>query len=77
MRKLKQRKVQLQDELYDLHFCEPSPEMYRQRRSEIEYELACIEEAIELEEKFEPMRVGLMIFAAIAAVTVLYAILLM
>jgi hypothetical protein len=51
--------------------------MYRQRRSEIEYELACIEEAIELEEKFEPMRVGLMIFAAIAAVTVLYAILLM
>ena len=77
MRKLKQRKVQLQDELYDLHFCEPSPEMYRQRRSEIEYELACIEEAIELEEKFEPMRVGLIIFAAIAAVTVLYAILLM
>lgn len=48
MRKLKQRKVQLQDELYDLHFCEPSPEMYRQRRSEIEYEIACIEEAIEI-----------------------------
>jgi hypothetical protein len=77
MRKLKQRKVQLQDELYDLHFCEPSPEMYRQRRSEIEYEIACIEEAIELEEKFKPMRVGLIIFAAIAAITVLYAIMLM
>jgi hypothetical protein len=51
--------------------------MYRQRRSEIEYEIACIEEAIELEKKFEPMRVGLIIFAAIAVITVLYAIMLM
>ena len=77
MRKLKQRRIQLQDELYDLHFCEPSPEMYKQRRSEIEYELACIEEAIELEKKFEPMRLGLMIFTAIAVITVLCVILAM
>lgn len=76
MRKLKQRRNQLQDELYDLHFCEPSPEMYKQRRSEIEYELACIEEAIELEKKFEPMRVGLIIFAAIAAIIAIYAMIL-
>lgn len=76
MRKLKQRRNQLQDELYELHFCEPSPEMYKQRRSEIEYELACIEEAIELEKKFEPMRVGLIIFTAIAGIIAIYAMIL-
>lgn len=71
MRKLKQRRNQLQDELYDLHFAEPSPEVYRQRRSEIEYELATIEEAMEFEEKLNPMRVGLIIFAVAGILAVL------
>jgi hypothetical protein len=71
MRKLKQRRNQLQDELYDLHFAEPSPEVYRQRRSEIEYELATIEEAMEFEEKLNPMRVGLIIFAVAGVLAVL------
>ena len=76
MRKLKQRRNQLQDELYYLHFSEPSAEIYTQRRSEIEYELACIEEQIEDEKKFEPMRIGLILFAAIAAIIAIYAMIL-
>ena len=71
MRKLKQKRNRLQDELYELHFAEPSPEVYRQRRSEIEYELACIEEAIEFEEKLNPMRAGLIVFAIAGALAIL------
>jgi hypothetical protein len=71
MRKLKQRRNQLQDELYELHFAEPSPEVYRQRRSEIEYELATVEEALEFEEKLNPMRIGIIVFAVTSALAVL------
>jgi hypothetical protein len=71
MRKLKQRRNQLQDELYELHFAEPSPEVYRQRRSEIEYELATVEEALEFEEKLNPMRIGIIVFALTSALAVL------
>ena len=71
MRKLKQRRNQLQDELYELHFAEPSLEVYRQRRSEIEYELATVEEALEFEEKLNPMRIGIIVFALTSALAVL------
>ena len=49
IRNLEKRKKVLQNELYDLHHGEPSPQIYMQKRSEIEYDIACIEEAIELE----------------------------
>lgn len=66
LRKLYQRKDQLQDELYMLHFAEPSPELYQHRRSEIEYEIACIEDQIDFEISMRPFRVTLMVFVVIA-----------
>jgi hypothetical protein len=53
---LEKRKDELQDELYMLHFAQPSPEVYMQRRNEIEYEIVCIEEAIELEKSMAPFK---------------------
>jgi len=47
LRKLLEEKDRLQDELYELHFVEHSPELYLQRRSDIEYKIACIEEQME------------------------------
>lgn len=56
VRKLKKRIDELQDELYELHFAEPSPEMYMQRRSEIEYKIACLEDTIDFEKKMAPFK---------------------
>jgi hypothetical protein len=51
LRTLIKRKENLQDELYNLHLAKPDSSTYMQKRSEIEYDIACIEEAIELEKK--------------------------
>jgi hypothetical protein len=53
---LEKRKDELFDELYMLHFAEPSPEVYMQRRSEIEYKIACLEDTIEFEKKMAPFK---------------------
>ena len=73
IKKLKERKQQLLDELYDLHHGEPSRKVYEQRRSEIEYEIACIEEAIELEEKMLPFKWTLYGFIVIAVGLLIWA----
>lgn len=73
IKKLKERKQQLLDELYDLHHGEPSRKVYEQRRSEIEYEIACIEEAIELEEKMAPFKWTLYGFIVIAVGLLIWA----
>ena len=39
-----------------LHFAEPSPEVYMQRRSEIEYKIACLEDTLEFEKKMAPFK---------------------
>ena len=56
IKKLKQRKENLQNELYELHFAKPTPEMYMQRRNEIEHEIVCIEEAIDIEKNMLPLK---------------------
>ena len=56
VRKLKKRILELQEELYDLHYAEPNPEMYIQRRSEIEYKIACLEDTIDFEKKMTPFK---------------------
>ena len=73
IKKLKERKQQLLDELYDLHHGEPSRKVYEQRRSEIEYEIACIEEAIELETKMLPFKWTLYGFIVIAVGLLIWA----
>ena len=76
MRKLYQEKDRLQDELYYLHFAEPTPELYMQRRHELEYQIACVEEQIEFELKMRPFRVTLMIFVAIVIIGLVIRIIL-
>lgn len=73
IKKLKLKKQNLLDELYDLHHGEPSRKVYQQKRSEIEYEIACIEEAIEIEEKMTPFKYMLYGFIVIAIGLLIWA----
>jgi hypothetical protein len=73
IKKLKQRKEVMLDELYMLHFAEPSPELYMQRRNDIEHEIACIEEAIELEKAMLPMKWMLYGFIVVACAMLVWA----
>lgn len=73
IKKLEQKIDRLQNELYELHFAEPSPEMYMQRRSEIEYQIACLEEAIELEKVMNPLKWMLYVFVIVALSMLLWA----
>lgn len=66
IKRLESKKEELLDELYMLHFAEPSPEVYKQRRSELEYHIACIEEAIENEKALAPLRWMLYGFIVVA-----------
>jgi hypothetical protein len=70
MRRRYQKLAELQDELYMLHFAEPSQEVYKQKRSEIEYKIACLEERIEFEQKMKPFRITLIAFVIIVIVMV-------
>jgi len=73
IKKLKERKKVLLEDLYDLYHGEPSRKVYQQKRSEIEYEIACIEEAIEIEEKMAPFKWMLYGFIVIAIGMLIWA----
>ena len=70
MKKLKQKLEALQNELYDLHFTAASSEVYKQRRAELEFQIATLEDAIELEKKIVPFRVTFGV-ACVAIVVIL------
>jgi hypothetical protein len=72
MRKLKKELEDLKDEMYMLHFSEPSPKLYTEKRSEIEYKIACLEERIEMEQKLNPFRMMLFGFIIIACGILLF-----
>jgi len=73
IKNLKKRKENLQHELYELHFAKPTPEMYMQRRNEIELEIFCIEEAIQFEKTMAPFKWTLYGFIVIAFGMLLWA----
>ncbi len=73
IKQLKKKREQLYDELYDLHYAEPNQQMYLQRRHEIEYQIACIDEALEFEEKMAPFRWMLYGFIVIACALLVWA----
>jgi len=73
IKKLEKRKEELLDELYMLHFAEPSPELYMQKRNEIEHEIVCIEDEIDLEKKMLPMKWMLYGFILIAIGMLIWA----
>ena len=72
MRKLKEELDDLKYELYDLHHIEPNPTMYVQKRDELEYKIACLEERIEMEQKLNPFRIMLFGFIIIACGIVIW-----
>jgi hypothetical protein len=72
MRKLKEELDNLKYELYDLHHIEPNPTMYVQKRDELEYKIACLEERIEMEQKLNPFRIMLFGFIIIACGMVIW-----
>jgi hypothetical protein len=72
MKKLQRKLEALQDELYDLHFI-ASSEVYQQRRSDIEFQIVLIEEAIELEKKMLPFKISFGVACAgIVAILIVY-----
>lgn len=73
IRKLEKRKKELFDELYDLHFAEPSTKVYQQKRSEIEYQIASIEDDIDFEKKMLPFKYMLYAFIVIAIGLLMWA----
>ncbi len=73
IKRLEEKKEQLQDELYMLHFAEPSPELYMQKRSDLEYKIASIEDTIEFEKRMAPMRYMLYGFIGVAIGMLIWA----
>jgi hypothetical protein len=72
MKKLQRKLEALQDELYDLHFI-ASPEVYQQKRADIEFQIVLIEEAIELEKKMLPFKISFGVACAgIVAILIVY-----
>jgi hypothetical protein len=73
IKKLKQREKQLFEELYDLHHGEPSPDVYLMKRNEIEYQIVCVQEAIEIEQKMAPLKYMLYGFIVVACAMLVWA----
>jgi hypothetical protein len=73
MKKLQQKLEALQHELYELHFTATSSEVYKQRRADLEFQIAIVEDAIELEKKMVPFRVTFGVACvAIVAILIIY-----
>ena len=51
LKELEEERAKCQICLEELHIYEPSEEWYKMRREELEYQIACIEEAIEAEKE--------------------------
>lgn len=70
LKKLRERKDYLTDELCDLHHHNLFPHIYKEARLRLEYKIVTLEEAIEFEEKMLPFKKTLVIFIAIAILSV-------
>lgn len=51
LKELENKRDMYQAELEELHIYEPSEDWYKTRRNQLEYQIACIEEAIEDEKE--------------------------
>lgn len=51
LEELENKRDRYQTELEELHIYEPSEEWYKTRRNQLEFQIACIDEAIEDEKK--------------------------
>jgi hypothetical protein len=73
LRNLKKKLRETQQELYDLHLDEPGPYYYLQRREELEYAIASLEDEIEFEKKMLPFQYALIAFVVVALGLFVYA----
>lgn len=73
LRKLKEKLKRTQQELYDLHLSEPSEVYYKNKRSELEYAIAALEDEIEFEKKMLPFQIALIAFVVISLGMFVYA----
>lgn len=74
LKKLHKKLEKTKQELYDLHLAKPSPEMYTERRSELEYEIVCIEADIQFEKTMKPFWITLWVFIIVAVSMLLTSI---
>ena len=75
IKKLEKEIEVLKNELYELHSeLIHDPEVYMHRRNDIEYNIACLEEAIELEKTMKPFRNALIGFAIVSCSMFIYAV---
>lgn len=75
IQKLKEKIEILNEELHYLHYTEVNEDQYKQRRFDIEYEIACIEDLIVYEKSLLPFKVTIFVTCAVFILTILYYIL--
>lgn len=75
VKKLKQKLEDVKHELYELHFTSASPEAYKVRREQLEWEIVCLEDEIQFEEKMKPFRIVLRLFCIAAVAILIYSLL--
>ena len=73
VKKLKEQLCSKQQELYDLHLDAPSAIYYKMRREELEYEIAVLEDEIDLEMRMAPMKYMLYGFIVVAIGLLIWA----
>jgi hypothetical protein len=69
VKKLKQKLEDARHELYELHFVSASPEAYKIRREQLEWEIVCLENELDFEEHMRPFRI-VSVIAVIAIVAI-------
>lgn len=71
VKKLKEKLEDANHELYELHFVSASPEAYKIRREQLEWEIVCLENEIEYQEHMRPFKILLGVFIiAVIVITV-------
>ena len=75
VKRLKEKLQNANDELYDLHFLSHSPEAYKIRRAELEWEIVCLEDEIHHQELMKPFKIVLGLFCIATVVILIYSLL--
>jgi cob(I)alamin adenosyltransferase len=73
VKKLKQKLEDARHELYELHFVSATPEAYKIRREQLEWEIVCLENEIEHQEHMRPfIIVSVIAVIAMVAIFIIY-----
>lgn len=75
VKRLKKKLQNAKNELYELHFLSHSPEAYKLRRAELEWEIVCLEDEIHQEELMKPFKIVLGLFCIAAVAILIYSLL--